>query len=161
MQVWDMAKWHHQLPRVVAPYVRPEIVLPDVVRLVKIVIAIKRTSCTSERSLSCLHDVKTYLNATMRSARFSNIRRHDHKVFARRIHLWVSEFVWHFLFFIAFFVFFVFSSFTTAERTMSSQNIFSGNQLCEEKHFSLWRNLFSTWRIMNSDTITGRVFTSP
>lgn len=161
MQVWDMAKWHHQLPRVVAPYVRPEIVLPDVVRLVKIVIAIKRTSCTSERSLSCLHDVKTYLNATMWSARFSNIRRHDHKVFARRIHLWVSEFVWHFLFFIAFFCFLCFFKLYNSRKNNVISEYFFWNQLCEEKHFSLWRNLFSTWRIMNSDTITGRVFTSP
>lgn len=60
--------------------------LPEVAKLVKIALTIPVTSCTSERSFSCLRRIKTYLRSTMGQARLNHlVLLHGHKDLTRNI----------------------------------------------------------------------------
>ncbi|XP_064479901.1 uncharacterized protein LOC135393366 [Ornithodoros turicata] len=59
-------------------------ILPEVVQLLRIVLTIHVTSCTSEKSFSCLRWLKTYLRSTTGQARLNHITLlHCHKELAR------------------------------------------------------------------------------
>lgn len=64
------------------------VLLPEVVKLLQIAMTIPMTSCSSERSFSCLWRVKTYLRSTMGQARLNNTALlHCHKEQARQVDL--------------------------------------------------------------------------
>lgn len=62
--------------------------LPEIAMLVKIALTVPVTSCTSERSFSCLRRVKTYLRSTMGQTRLNHVALlHGHKELSRKINL--------------------------------------------------------------------------
>ncbi|XP_077531307.1 zinc finger MYM-type protein 1-like [Haemaphysalis longicornis] len=62
--------------------------LPEIATLVKIALTVPVTSCTSERSFSCLRRVKTYLRSTMGQTRLNHVALlHGHKELSRKINL--------------------------------------------------------------------------
>lgn len=64
------------------------VLLPEVVKLLQIAMTIPVTSCSSERSFSCLQRVKTYLRSTMGQARLNHTALlHCHKEQARQVDL--------------------------------------------------------------------------
>ncbi|XP_040077567.1 zinc finger MYM-type protein 1-like [Ixodes scapularis] len=64
------------------------VLLPEVVKLLQIAMTIPVTSCSSERSFSCLRRVKTYLRSTMGQARLNHTALlHCHKELARQVDL--------------------------------------------------------------------------
>lgn len=62
--------------------------LPEMTNLLKIALTVPVTSCTSERSFSCLRRVKTYLRSTMSQVRLNHVALlHGHKQLAYKISL--------------------------------------------------------------------------
>uniref|UniRef100_A0A147BCI9 Putative tick transposon n=1 Tax=Ixodes ricinus TaxID=34613 RepID=A0A147BCI9_IXORI len=62
--------------------------LPEMAKLIKIALTIPVTSCTSERSFSCLRRLKTYLRSTMGQTRLNHLALlHTHKELSRKINL--------------------------------------------------------------------------
>uniref|UniRef100_H3B1Z5 TTF-type domain-containing protein n=1 Tax=Latimeria chalumnae TaxID=7897 RepID=H3B1Z5_LATCH len=62
--------------------------LPELTKLIKLVLTVPVASCTSGRSFSSLRRIKTYLRSTMGQARLNHVAiLHDHKHLARKINL--------------------------------------------------------------------------
>ena len=62
--------------------------LPEVTKLVKLVLTVPVTSCTSERSFSGLRRLKTYLRSTMGQARLNHVALLNcHKMLSRNLDL--------------------------------------------------------------------------
>lgn len=62
--------------------------LPELTKLIKLVLTVPVTSCTSERSFSTLRRIKTYLRSPMGQARLNHVAiLQGHKHLTRKINL--------------------------------------------------------------------------
>lgn len=69
--------------------------LPEITKLLKMVLTIPTSSCTSERSFSALHRLKSYLRSTMRQDRLNHLavlHIHKHAAYMKRIiNQWIMK----------------------------------------------------------------------